>query len=227
MNAVVLSHKKIGSIFFLRCLQSHPNIHAYSEMFRKWPSNVEKTEGNMHFYHFFDGSEREYLEWLFMNGTTTFLLRYNNSNQNIINAIKDMQLPIIHHCRRNKLKHAISLYLPGKDQGIVNKTPQEILDKVIQLENFEKNFDDIFKDSNILKIYYEDMIGISNKKVTYLNKKVSRDICEFLNIDIFQMFALKGKQTKKQKSENIWDYLDNKKDTIKIFKKANREKYLK
>lgn len=229
----ILCDKRTGSTFLQNCLDSHPNITCYDELFMI-RSGLKKRHGQF-MYRWMNEkkgySKDKFLDWLGESNDNVFLkLIYDQCDHwNLNLIIKKRNLALIHLVRKNHFKKAMSgLLKKNFDKNKrVNLNPNSILSKTIQLRNKTRVWRKKWKKyNNQIIVFYENMVGetkgeiknikkvgafnMKSDQITYLDKKQGERICKFLDIPYFDMSC---NLTKKSK-ENPLEYLPGKKQKI-------------
>lgn len=248
MNFVVYADKRTGSSFFMECLNSHPDVMCYDEMFMI-RGGLKKRRGQFLYKYKKSESKKknyginDYLDFLYSDKekSSGFRLMYPQDDYfKVMPFIKKRDLPVIHLIRKNTLKMVMSkktkgIFKPTKSYynpdsliaDIKNHKRKERLARK-QLKGYDKK----------ITVYYEDMIGrsegekgdvkkfgafnLKSNMTTYLDEKISIDICKFLNIEERELFC----NVTKKNSNNVWDYIQNEKEVKKALKDNGYEDML-
>lgn len=203
---VVLSRSRTGSNMLLSFLNSHPNVYAEGEIFGrlngrnytkmlaaafgKQPRDIKARGFKIFYYHPID-----------------------DTKSNIWNDLVDMNnLHVVHLKRRNILRTLLSRKIAETndvwltaDSGSKNSvspkqvffTVKELTEGFEQTRQWEKNGDDMFRDHNILSIYYEDLVCDANSNFNKLT--------DFLGVEYVQPQT----NLKRQNPERICDLISN------------------
>jgi len=237
-NAIILADKRTGSTFLQECLNSHPNITCYDEMFMR--GNKEKRRGQ-YLYNYMKRTKnmnhKQYLKWLFSNeGAICFRLMYPHldNNKPLFDVIRNERIPIIHLIRKNHLNHFISSQT--KQQQKVNLDVNNIVNNLNFLNNKIEFHRKQFKTkTEYMEIYYEDMFGeiegkkkeaenygafnIKSKQITYLSDKYVDKICKFLGVENKDLYS----NVTKRNSWNIWKHIKNEQQAKQALKESKWE----
>lgn len=232
---IILSNKGCGSTLIGEFFDSHEEVTSYAEIFRYFKKSsieekrieFEKTKPIRYFIFEKNKDKRKYLQYVNSTGeNVVFKLHYNQlKSRKLQNEILSMNIPIIHLIRKNKIKHSISRMSAGGVSGIKNKTtPKNLLKKCIKLENKDKEIRNFISKHKIrsIEIYFEDLVGKNIDGVTYMREDTNKKVCDFIGVSNTQMTSSK----KKRRSENIWNYIEDRKGVTKLFKENNRSSYL-
>jgi hypothetical protein len=246
----ILCDKRTGSTLLQNCMNSHPQITCYDELFMI-RGNIKKRNGE-YMYRWMN-MERGYnipsfLKYLGEKDENVYLkLIYDQCYYwNVDKYIKENNIKIIHLFRKNHFKKAISRLTRNKSKNeyepVTDLKVKKIIEETLKSEKKSKdNFGKWRKHKNQIKIYYEEMIGrkegvveniekvgafnIKSSQITYLEEKTCKDLCEFMEVDYFEMFSNITKRNK----EDVLSYFnsDKIKKLEKMLKNAGMENYLK
>lgn len=183
---IQLQGTRTGSTFFYKCLDSHPEITAYPEIFRISPRRFD-------------------LNILNKDNKTTCKIMYNHVKHfNLFDRLKGMK--IMHISRRDYYKKALSDVVSNiKNEGLEKKyyDPQRFLNHVLgykslvdeyrQLKNFTKHY---------IEFFMEDFIMSDST----MNQKEADRLCDFLNVS---KMVLKSDSKKLTPEKGHWDYFEN------------------
>lgn len=239
MNVIQFQDKRTGSTFLQRCLNSHPQITAYDELFVvsyknndilksglrpfKWKQDNDKKNG---------WSLQKYLNWVFAkNKNTSIKVMYNQEKRwGILPYIMENDIPVIHLIRKNHFKKVVSkATAPWTDTFHIDEyqkrfKPKNIIKTIKESKAEDARYSRKLRStlSKYIIIYYEDMFGENDGKVTYLNDAYCRSICKFFGVDYFRMFA----DTKKKNKENVLVYFKDKNGMRRHLERNGMERYL-
>lgn len=194
---VVITRSRTGSNLLISLLDSHPNIHAFGEMFNR----IE------------DKSCKEIYDEIFpkkSNKTIGFKIFYyhpaDSDDSSIWDILKnDKSFKIIHLQRENVLRVHISRLIAG-NTDVWSRTKNESIDldqkkvhvdidalfKDIEVTNrYINKINSDFKNHKVLKITYESIVKNSNKSIA--------DAFEFLGVSKMNAKS----ELKKQNPEKI------------------------
>jgi LPS sulfotransferase NodH len=164
---IVLTRSRTGSNMLISCLNSHPAIHAESEIFARLNGR----------------SNEEILNEVFCRRGRSikavgFKIFYyhplDDERKHIWPILQSMEgLHVIHLKRRNVLRTLVSRKiavrrdiwssLDEKGSGCaaekqVEFTPAELADGLSQTRNWETNYESLFSGTSMLSVFYEDLV---------------------------------------------------------------------
>lgn len=245
-KGVILCDKRTGSTFLQNCLDSHPDITCYDELFMI-RTGLKKRHGQFMYRHMMNTkkwSKNNFINYLGeQNKNVFFKLIYDQCDfWKLDKIIKKENFKIIHLLRNNHLKKAISGLT--KKQFQVKKldiTPEDLLNRTLKSLKKTNMYIKKWKDyDKQIFINYEDMIGkkegeikkikkvgafnMKSKQITYLNEEICKKLCDFIDVEYFPMHC----NITKKNSDNLWDYIkdEDKKKLRKLFKKNNINRIL-
>lgn len=245
MKAIILCDKRTGSTFLQNCLDSHPDLTVYDEMFMI-RGGIKKRHGQFLFRHMKNTkgfSPEKYLDWLSNEGENViFRLIYDHCNKfELDSIIRKRKIPIVHLFRKNHFEKTMSkltkgLFEPKKVIIPVDKLLQGIKKSEGKASDWTKRWEG-YKPQ--MYIEYKEMIGevsgdktkdfqkvgafnMRSAQTTYLSDDINKKICKFLSIPDFRMSS----NITKKNSNNIFDYVKNDGKVRKLLKNKGLEKYL-
>lgn len=199
MIAVQLQGTRTGSTYFYRCLDSHPDIQAFPEMFR-----ISPEKKNFQFLAPNYGGDQ----------VVTFKLMYNHVKHfNLFESLKGLK--IMHIVRVPSYKKVLSdivsvMITEGVEKSHID--PQHFLKHV---ENYESLLE-IFRR---LKDYGEYQEFNSNEFITEdstMPDQVAECVCCFLGVKTHPM---KSDSKKLTPDKPHWDYFHNAKEIQGVLKR--------
>jgi len=247
MKSVILADKRTASTYLQHALDSHPDILCLDEMFMY--SGRAKKRAGVQLYKTMQEkrsfSIRQYLEWIYglnQEKTVCFRLMYNQDKKygNIINILKDLNISIIHLIRKNQLKRVFSRWTANElDPTPREINPEHLYNEIKESKKRVDNYKKILKKyNNYIEIEMKQLFGrtegelnnvekhfafnLTSDQITYLNEETNELLCNFLNVEKYEM---RSNISKKNKLE-IWDYITNKSEVIKFFKQKKSVNWL-
>ncbi len=225
IKGVCISAKRTGSTFLWSCLNSHPQLTAFGELFVTNPkSPTKKYKNSVSLLPYRNTEYKSIVNYLeFMNSyfyNTTFKVMYNQIEKfELLKHLKNF--PIIHLKRRNLVRWIISNENAHKTDFYViqNLTAKNLWKRIQKSEKYFEKWDAILNDFNSITLYYEDILGKSKDKKTYLDTNTCKKICSFLNLEYFDMFSV----TKKKNHFHVLEYLPEKEKTKDMLKDTKYE----
>ena len=190
MIFIQLSGTRTGSTFFYRCLNSHPDIEAYPEMYR--------IDSNKRSDYLLDPTYMGYRK-------ITFKLMYNHCKHfKLIDKIIDVDMPIIHVMRRNSyrkvLSDLVSNIINGESSYI---EPQKFSRLIKEYDILKETYRDLMSNNTkYIEFYMEDFISPDSTMTT----NESDRLCKFLGVG---HKILRSDSKKLTPNKNHWDYIDN------------------
>jgi hypothetical protein len=183
---IQLQDTRTGSTFFYRCLDFHPEITAYPEVFRISPRRLDPSILNK-------------------NDKTTCKIMYNHVKHfNLFGILQGMK--IIHVIRRTYYKKALSDVVSNiKSEGLEKKyyDPQRFLHYVVEYKNYVDQFRQLKNSTeHYIEFFMEDFIMPDS---TMRQSEADR-LCDFLNIS---RMPLKSDSKKLTPDKSHWDYFEN------------------
>ena len=200
---IILTRSRTGSNLLVSLLNSHPSVYSEREIFarlngRSYKNILSKVFSKQPFYIKAKGFKIFYYHPI------------DGRSDKVFNALKSIEgLKVIHLKRRNIFRTLISRKIAG-NQNVwwTTKTSKENSKKVTftvkeadegfnQTRCWEKEGDKIFKNHDLITIYYEDLA--SNREATF------RKITEFLGIK----YSKPKTSLKRQNYQEIKDLVTN------------------
>ena len=213
---IIITRSRTGSNFLMSLLNSHPNILAKGELFRRlegkssdqvWnetfskkPKHIKYVGFKIFYYHPLDSEDKEV--WNYIK--------------------KDKNIKIIHLTRNNILRTVVSRAIADKTNTWTNKKGKkiDISDKRVKIDidsclnDFKKTREDEnrirdnYKNRNLMELTYEDLVKD--------HQKVMNDVFNFLEIEINEV----NSDYKKQNNEKLEDLITNYNDVVEAIKKS-------
>lgn len=221
MRAIQFQNKRVGSTFLQKAIDSHPDIAGIDELFVNMARKKGmRKSGFKPYLRSGYGSVDAYLNNVYSQVEkkhTIFKLMYNqvHHHQGLFDMIKREKTPIIHLMRRNLVKQVISsLNAATTEHKPIPISPKELMNKVQEADNLNKQWAKKLKHHIWLTLYYEDIIGATRMGKTYASSNTIVSVCDFFGANQFQLFA----ETKKKNKNDIRVYLPNYDEIKKHFK---------
>ena len=203
---VVLSRSRTGSNMLLSFLNSHPNVYAGGEIFGRLNGRNHTKILAAAF-----GKQPRYIK---ARGFKIFYYHpIDDKKSNIWNDLVNMNdLHVIHLKRRNILRTLLSRKLAetndvwlttnsGSKDSVSSKqvffTVKELTEGFEQTRQWEQNGDDMFRDHNVLSVYYEDLVCDADSNFNKLT--------DFLGV----VYVKPQTNLKRQNPERICDLISN------------------
>lgn len=240
----ILCDKRTGSTLLQNCLDSHPEITCYDELFMI-RGKIKKRNGQ-YMYRWMKNNKsynkKKFLNYLGEQDENVYLkLIYDQCDYwKLEPYIRKNNLQVIHLFRKNHFKKAVSRLSRNNNKGQIDpitnidvkKLVNEILHSMEKSRIYKKKWE---KYENQIKIYYEDMIGkkegeigeikkvgafnIKSNQITYLNKETCEKLCNFIGVEYFDMYSNITKRNK----EDVLSYFNDreKRKMISLLKKVD------
>jgi len=214
---IQLSNKRTGSTFLQNCIDSHPHLHGLDEIYVKnaYKEGLKKSGFDPYVYVNDQYTEVEYLEKIVnsFDNKVVMKLMYNQAERwkELWSFIWDNQIPIIHLHRNNHLKQVLSgmILAWGKNEdGTLNISHDFIIDDIIKSkDDLEKWNETMSKYSgDIINIEFKELFGESEQDKTYLESSLNDKLCDFLNVEYYNIWSKTKKSNKKSNEQIIPDY---------------------
>lgn len=213
----LITTQRSGSNFLRACLNSHPDITAYDEVFvnKSYPPRHPEKDNEQFFSEQYDKMPskadskeiKEFLDGLKKNEVTIIDIKYNQVTKEIWDEIKYNRC--IHLKRRNLLKWAIARVLSTRPTPFKIK-PEKLESLINSTIKNRRKFDKMI-DTPCLELSYENLTyGISVSKI---NKLIAERICNFLGLN-YNALEIDGK---KRHPSSLDDLLKNTKEVKEYF----------
>ncbi len=183
---IQLQGTRTGSTFFYKCLDFHPEITAYPEVFRISPQRFD-------------------LNILNKDNKTTCKIMYNHVKHfKFFDRLKGMK--IVHISRRNQYKKPLSDVVSNiKHEGLEKKyyDPQRFLKHVLEYKNLVNEYRQL---KNFTKYYIEFFMEDFIMPDSTMRQIESDRLCDFLKVS---RMVLKSNSKKLTPGKPHWDYFKN------------------
>jgi len=190
---IQLQDTRTGSQFLYRCLDSHPEITAYPEVFRISPRRFDMNVLNK-------------------DDKTTCKIMYNHVKHfKLFEYLKYKK--IIHLSRRNHYKKVLSDVVSNiKSEGLEKKyyDPQRFLNHILEYKQYVCDFQQL---KHFTKHYIEFFMEDFITPESIMKQSESDRLCDFLNVS---RMVLKSDSKKLTPDKDHWDYFENADEIKKI-----------
>lgn len=225
---IQFQNKRVGSTFLQNAIDSHPDLAGVDEVFVNMAikPGIRKS-GFVPYLRSDVDTPEEYIEDIIKRThwdkkAVSMKLMYNQIgyHSGLLQYIKDNKIPIIHLMRKNLVEQVISfLKMAEYNDNPVVISGKNLLDAVEEAKRLNKYWAKQLKDNIVLTLYYEDIIGNTEKGKTYMATEANMKICNFFNVKYQRLFAT----TKKKNKKDMSIYLPNIEDVRKVFKNTEFE----
>jgi len=201
MKFVVLTNHRSGSSFFMRCLNSHPDIEARQEDLR-----LKSTRNSKFLDELYSGKNN-----------FGFKCMYSHINDDVIDYFKNNDIKIIQLIRRDMLE-TVLWYNDNFDNvkgglGVPIELPEEKVkvrkQRVLTKLNKLKQNIDKYKLMADFVVYYEDDLTGGKNAQEFYNKVTEFKLCEFIGVaprTLKDIETHQQKDTRPPSSEIISNY---------------------
>jgi hypothetical protein len=198
IKAVCLSGKRTGSTFVYKCLDSHPYIEAYGEMFY-----MNKPLSNREYLRLYHGGVGRNITFKAMyNQVEHFRLLSHLDNIKIINIVREPYKKV--------LSDLVSNYLSAETikerENVGNIKPNEFMRFVNIYKQKVEGYRNRLKDGEYIEVNMKDLIGRKTKKKTYMKAAVAKQLCEFVGVGHYKLWS---------DSERLTEYFKNRGKSVK------------
>ncbi|MEM7758247.1 MAG: sulfotransferase domain-containing protein [Cyanobacteria bacterium P01_A01_bin.40] len=205
---VIVSHARSGSNLLLNSLNSHPNIIAEHEIFAAHNRNIGEN-----FQPTLDNLYRERPVSAEAVGCKIFYYHLNEDEWRQLSEIPELK--VIHLKRKNRLSMIVSMKVAFKTSqwGITKESERiDVAKKQVYLdydylcnsfndiESWERNTQELFGDSQVKNIFYEDLVSRYDESI--------KALFDFLAVPEIPPSEIKTKH-KKQNPEPLSQLIQN------------------
>jgi len=183
---VILSTQRSGSNFVRSCLNSHPQIKCLDEVFLHdagFEDSYVKTMNTdprfgIHINKYLNGLFDKYKDYKAIG----IDVKYNCLTPQVIKAMYDLDMSVIHLVRKDVLKTAISQGIGKRKDAPITFPLEKLRKEYNYLDKMIEIYSDIAGNFRRIDVYYEHLTG-GGRNTDVLIGIASRHILDFLMVD--------------------------------------------
>jgi LPS sulfotransferase NodH len=216
---ILISHARSGSNLVINAFKSHPHLEVAHEIFAGHNRNIgESFEPILE--NLFNKKPRS----IKAVGCKIFYYHLTNEEWEKISSISDLK--VIHLKRKNRLRTITSLKIAfktdqwgiskksegiEKDKKLIRLDFDEVLKKIEEIDSWERQTEERFKNHSLKNIYYEDLAANPHDTIM--------DLVKFLGINNLEVpIQIKNK---KQNLESLEELIENYQELKEKFKNTS------
>lgn len=181
----ILSIQRSGSNFLRSCLNSHPDIKCFDEVFlhdAEFPESyvMAREEDPRLGIHI-----TQYLNELYASNSkykaVGIDIKYNCLNHQIIKALYDLDVSVIHLIRKNTTRIAISQAIGKDNEAPIVYEPEKLFKAIEYIDKMKEFYSSTASRFRNMTVYYEDITS-REQDVRIIDKGESKRILRFLEV---------------------------------------------